>query len=64
MVNPRRNMHQEAGNDLDQQDPDQNLDNGQTLRQVLAMQTQLMQTVMQAVTAMQQRAPPPPPPPP
>jgi hypothetical protein len=64
MVNPRRNTHQEAGNDLDQQDPDQNLDNGQTLRQVLAMQTQLMQTVMQAVTAMQQRAPPPPPPPP
>jgi hypothetical protein len=55
MVNPHYNAHQEVGND-------QNLDNGQALHQVLAMQTQLMQTVMQAVTAMQQQAPPPPPP--
>jgi hypothetical protein len=66
MVNPRHNTRQEAGNDLDQQEPDQNLDNSQALHQVLAMQTQLMQTVMQAVTAMQQQqqVPPPPPPPP
>jgi hypothetical protein len=65
MVNPHRNTRQEASNDLDQQDSDQNLDSGQALRQVLATQTQLMQTVMQAVTAMQQQqAPPPPPPPP
>jgi hypothetical protein len=58
MVNPHRNAHQEANNDLDQQDLDQNLDNGQALHQVLAMQTQLMQVV----TAMEQQAPPPPPP--
>jgi hypothetical protein len=48
MVNPHCNVRQEDGNDLDQQDPDQNLDNGQSPHQVLAMQTQLMQTVLQA----------------
>jgi hypothetical protein len=53
-VNPRRNARQEASNDHNQQGQDQNLNNGQALHQVLAMQTQLMQTVMQAVTAMQQ----------
>jgi hypothetical protein len=62
MVNPHCNTHQEAGNDLDQQEPDQNLDNGQALRQVLAIQTELMQTVMQAVSAMQQQQQAPPPP--
>ena len=72
--NPRRNPQQDQyGYDRDQQDQQnpqgqgQNLDNGQALHQVLAMQTQLMQTMMQAVTAMQQQqqqAPPPPPPPP
>jgi hypothetical protein len=64
MVNPRRNEHKEAGNDHNQEGQDQNLGNGQTLHQVLAMQTQLMQTVMQVVTAMQQQQAPPPPPPP
>jgi hypothetical protein len=54
MVNPRLNARREAGNDHNQQVQDQNLNNGQALHQVLAMQTQLMQTVMQAVTAMQQ----------
>jgi hypothetical protein len=49
------NAHQETGNDHNQQGQDQNLDNGQALHQVLAMQTQLMQTVMQAVNAMQQQ---------
>jgi hypothetical protein len=39
MVNPHRNTHQEASNDLDQQDLDQNLDNDQSLHQVLTMQT-------------------------
>jgi len=72
--NPRRNPQQDQyGYDRDQQDQQnpqgqgQNLDNGQVLHQVLTMQTQLMQTMMQAVTAMQQQqqqAPPPPPPPP
>jgi hypothetical protein len=46
MVNPRHNTCQEASNDLDQQDPDPNLDYDQAHRQVLAMQTQLMQTMM------------------
>jgi hypothetical protein len=55
MVNPHRNARQEASNDHNQQGQDQNLNNGQALHQVLAMQTQLMQTVMQAVTAMQQQ---------
>jgi hypothetical protein len=67
IVNPRRNTCKEAGNDLDQSEPYQKLNNGQALRQVLAMQTQLMQTMMQTVTAMQQpqqQVPPPPPPPP
>jgi hypothetical protein len=63
MVNPCRNARQEASNDHNQQGQDQNLDNGQALHQVFAMQTQLMQTVMQAVTAMQQQSVPPPPPP-
>jgi hypothetical protein len=55
MVNPHCNMRQEAGNDLDQQDLDQNLDNGHALHQVFAMQTQLMQTVMQVVNTVQQQ---------
>jgi hypothetical protein len=63
MVNPRRNARQEASNDHNQQGQDQTLDNGQALYQVLAMKTQFMQTVMQAVTAMQQQQVPPPPPP-
>jgi hypothetical protein len=66
MVNPQRPAHHEAGNDHNQQGQDQNLNNGQELHQVLAMQTQLMQTVIQMVTAMQQQqqaCPPPPPPP-
>jgi hypothetical protein len=61
MVNPCSNAHQEAGNDHNQQGPDQNLSNGQALHQVFEMQTQLMQTVMQAVTTMQQQQAPPPP---
>jgi hypothetical protein len=63
MVNPRRNARQEASNDHNQQGQGQTLDNGQALYQVLAMKTQFMQTVMQAVTAMQQQQVPPPPPP-
>jgi hypothetical protein len=66
MVNPRHNARQEAGNDHNQKGQDQNLGNGQALHQVIAMQTQLMQTVMQVVTAIQQQqqqAPLPPPPP-
>jgi hypothetical protein len=58
MVNPLCNTCQESGNDLDQQDPDQNLNNGQAFRQLLTMQTQLMQNVMQAVTTMQQQQAP------
>jgi hypothetical protein len=63
MVNPCRNARQEASNDHNQQGQDQTLNNGQALYQVLAMKTQFMQTVMQAVTAMQQQQAPPPPPP-
>jgi hypothetical protein len=64
MVNPRSNTRQEAGNNLDQQDLNQKLDNGQALCQIHEIQTQLMQIVMQVVTAMQQQHVPPPPPPP
>jgi hypothetical protein len=64
MVNSCSNARQEADNHHNQQGQDQNLDNGQALHQVLAMQTHLMQTVMQAVTAMQQQQVPLPPPPP
>jgi hypothetical protein len=62
MVNPHHNACQEAGNDHNQPGQDKNLNNGQALHEVLPMQTQLMQTVMQAVTAIQQQVPPPPPP--
>jgi hypothetical protein len=58
MVNPLCNTCQESGNDLDQHDPEQNLNNGQAFRQLLTMQTQLMQNVMQAVTTMQQQQAP------